>query len=104
MTKLGRALALLFLVTGLGLIVTFVARADGMGANATFPAPKVQSCALNGAALAVCTMTVPAGCTPICTYQSSSLPHIVSAAVVSTTLTVVSATTLDTGNAACLCL
>lgn len=104
MTRLGRTLAILFLVAGLGLVVNFVARADGMASNATFPAPKVQSCTLNGAALAICTLTVTAGCTPICTYQSSSLPHIVSAAVVSTTLTVVSATTLDTGNAACLCL
>jgi hypothetical protein len=54
-------------------------------------------CTLNGAATSTCTHTVPSGCTPICTYNSASTPHTIACSVTTTTLTAVSATTLDSG-------
>lgn len=54
-------------------------------------------CSLSGAATATCTHTVPSGCIPVCIYNSSSLPHIVACSVTATTLTAVSATSLDSG-------
>jgi hypothetical protein len=55
-------------------------------------------CTLNGGATATCTATVPSTCTaPVCTYNSSSTPHTIACSVTSTTLTAVSATTLDAG-------
>ena len=54
-------------------------------------------CTLDGAVTPTCTHTVPASCIPICTYNSSALSHTISCAVSGTTLTAISATTLDTG-------
>ena len=54
-------------------------------------------CTLNGAATATCTATVPSGCIPVCAYNSASVPHTISCSVTTTTLTAVSATTLDAG-------
>lgn len=54
-------------------------------------------CTLNGAATATCTHTVASGCIPICTYNSAATPHTISCSVTTTTLTAVSATTLDGG-------
>lgn len=57
----------------------------------------VGNCTLDGGATATCTATVPSGCTPVCSYNSASTPRTVSCAVSGTTLTAVSAVTLDTG-------
>lgn len=60
-------------------------------------------CTLNGAATATCTHTVPSGCTPVCTYNSAATPHTIACSVTTTTLTAVSATTLDGGVVNYLC-
>lgn len=57
----------------------------------------VGNCTLDGGATATCTATVPSGCTPVCSYNSASTPRTVSCAVSGTTLTAVSAVTLDAG-------
>ena len=56
------------------------------------------SCTLNGGATATCTATVDVTCVhPVCSYGSSSVAHTVGCATSGTTLTAVSAVTLDTG-------
>lgn len=55
------------------------------------------TCTLNGGATPTCTATVPTGSICTCSYSSSTLPHIVTCALVSTTLTALGATTLDAG-------
>lgn len=78
-----------------------IARADNVAAMISLQV--AGSCTLNGAATAVCTATVPSSCRPICAYRSSVLPHIVSCDVSGSTLTVLSATTLDSGVATYAC-
>ena len=56
------------------------------------------SCTLNGGVTATCTATVDVTCVhPVCSYGSSSVAHTVGCATSGTTLTAVSAVTLDTG-------
>lgn len=55
------------------------------------------TCTLDGTATPTCTATVISGCTPVCTYNSSSAIHIVACSVASTTLTAASATATDSG-------
>lgn len=55
------------------------------------------TCTLDGTATPTCTAAVPANAVCTCSYSSSTLLHIVACALVSTTLTAASATTLDAG-------
>lgn len=90
-----------FALVGAAYLMLNRAKADGVAAMPDMTG--TGSCVLNGAVTPTCTTTVRAGCTPICTYQSSVLPRVVACAVVGTTLTAVALTTLDTGTVSIMC-
>lgn len=96
------------LILGIAIGVLFTASAWAVAGSTIDPGvPGVSghSCVLNGDVVTpTCTATVPTGSGCACTHTSASIARAISCSVSGTTMTAVSAITLDSGTVSAVCV